>query len=340
MKASVIVLNTNEKHHLKGCLPSLMRQAYKDFEVIVVDNGSSDGSVEYVKERFPKVKVVSNGANLGFAGGNNEGAKVALRKKPDFVAFLNPDTEVDRNWLKELVKAASKEGVGGATSKALLFSERDKLDSGGGAMNFLGYGWSLGYNDKDMGQHKEGETPFVCGGYCIFRREVLEKVGLFDSDYFIYFEDTDLSWRARLAGYRLVFAPKSIVYHKYMPRFSKRKLYLLERNRIATLLKNYSKRTIILLLPGIIINESAAILYSLRSGWLWEKLAGYGWNLRNLRKTARKRREIQEFRKVSDREIAAQFSGGISFSGLKSTALEKLLNPALSSFWKSARRMI
>jgi GT2 family glycosyltransferase len=340
MKAAVIVLNTNELEHLKTCLPSLMEQSYGDFDVIVADNGSTDGSVDYVKKNFHSVRIVSNRGNVGFAEGNNRGALAAMKDKPDFIVFLNPDTEVDRDWLSELVKAASREVIGGATSKALLFSDRRRLDSGGGAMNFLGYGWSLGYNEIDRGQFKQGKTPFVCGGYCLFKREVLERVGLFDGDYFIYGEDTDLSWRVRLAGYDLAFAPGSIVYHKYAPNFKKKKLYLLERNRIATLLKNYSARTLFILLPGILINEAAIILYSVSSRWFWEKMRSYLWNMMNLPGTMRKRRKIQRMRKVSDREITSLYMGALSFAGFRNVAVEKCLNPILSAFWKFACRLI
>ena len=340
MKAAVIVLNTNELEHLKTCLPSLMAQSYGDFSVFVSDNGSTDGSVEYVKSNFPGVKVVRNVGNVGFAEGNNQGAMEALLHESDYIVFLNPDTEVDRDWLSELVRASEGRLIGGATSKALLFNDRKRLDSGGGAMNFLGYGWSRGYNDIDRGQFKKGRTPFVCGGYCLFKRDVLVRVGIFDSDYFIYGEDTDLSWRVRLAGYDLVFAPKSIVYHKYAPNFNKKKLYLLERNRICTLLKNYSKKSLLILMPGILINEAAVIAYSLRSGWFYEKISGYLWNLRNLKRTMRKRKRVQRMRQVSDRYIVSQYVGTLSFAGFKNNAVDKYLNPILSAFWRSARKLI
>ena len=134
MKAAVIVLNTNELVHLKSCLPSLMAQSYGDFSVFLSDNGSTDGSVEYVKRNFPAVKIVKNAGNVGFAEGNNQGAMEALKDDPDYIVFLNPDTEVDREWLSELVKAAEGRLVGGVTSKALLFNDRERLDSGGGAI--------------------------------------------------------------------------------------------------------------------------------------------------------------------------------------------------------------
>ncbi len=342
MKACVIVLNTNEKHHLETCLPSLLNQTFKDFEIILSDNGSTDESVNFVKKKFPTVKILENKKNYGFAKGNNLAAKVALENKVDYIAFLNPDTEVDRNWLGELIKVAeSNPEIGACTSKALLFDNRDILDSAGGVLNYLGHAWSIGFNDEDKGQYGKREISFACGGYSLFKREVLEKVGLFDEDYFIYCEDSDLSWRTRLAGYKIYFAPRSIVYHKYAFNLNNKiKLYYLERNRITTLLKNYNLKTLLLISPALLILELSILSYALITGWFWMKVKGYLWNLKYIRKTLKKRSEIQSKRKVPDSEIVKLYVGTIDFSGIKNPLLDKILNPILNCYWSFIKRFI
>lgn len=345
MRVCVIVLCYNGRPHLEACLSSLRRQSYHDFWVILADNGSTDDSVRFARQKFgdwPRLEIMVHGKNHGFAKGNNIPARDALSRGAEYLVFLNQDTEVTPDWLAELVKEADRDkNVGACASKALLFDKRGMMDYGGGGINFLGFGYSIGAGEPDKGKYKRREIAMACGGYFLLRSEAALRVGLFDDDYFLYCDDIDLSWRLMSAGYRIMYVPKSLVYHKYHPTvFSKGKLYYLERNRLATILKNYSLKGLFLISPMIVVMELSLLGYSLMTGWLKEKLRGYLWNLRMLRKTIRKRSEIQARRAVPERDAVRLFSGHVDFKGTDNPMLQKVLNPMLSKYWRSVRKLI
>jgi GT2 family glycosyltransferase len=342
MKVSVVVLNYNGMEHLDVCLKSLANQAFKDYEIIVADNGSTDGSVDFIRENFLDVHVMEHGENLGFARGNNLAMAAAIKNGATHVALLNNDTEVDENWLGAMVSAVeSSPEIGAVQSKMLLFDERNKINSGGGEVNFTGHAWPVGLFEDDVGQHKQREIELACAGSMLIKTTVFEEVGLFDEDYFIYHEDTDLSWRIRLAGYKILFVPGSVVYHKYSASFeNKEKYYLLERNRQLTLLKNYSLKSLILISPAIIFSEIAVLYYSLVSGWILKKLNSYIWNLRQVRSTLRKRKEIKRIRKIPDSKIVENYKGTMEYENVSNILIDRLFNPIFSGYWGLIKRFI
>ena len=342
MKVSVVVLNYNGMEHLDVCLKSLLRQTYKNYEIIVADNGSTDGSVAFIKENFPEVQVMEHGENFGFAKGNNLAMEMAIKNRATYVALLNNDTEVDENWLGAMVEAVeSSPDIGAVQSKMLLFDERGKINSGGGEVNFTGHAWPVGLLEEDIGQHKQREIELACAGSMLIKSAVLEEVGLFDEDYFIYHEDTDLSWRIRLAGYKIMFVPDSVVYHKYSASFeNKEKYYLLERNRLLTLLKNYSLKSLILISPGIVFSEIAVLYYSLVSGWILKKLNSYMWNLRQVGNTLRKRNEIKKIRKLPDSKVVENYKGTMEYENVSNVLIDRLFNPVFSGYWRLVKRFI
>jgi GT2 family glycosyltransferase len=236
---SVIVVNYNGLHLLKECLDSLREQAFTDFETIFVDNASSDGSVEFVESGYPEVKIVKNRKNLGYGGGNNAGIRVSAGR---YVVLLNNDTKVDPRWLQQLVEAAGKEGrTGMCASKILNYYEPDVIDNTGLLMYRDGIARGRGRLEKDTGQYDSGEEVFFPSGCAgLYKREMLDEIGLLDEDFFLYVEDVDIGLRGRLAGWRCVYVPNAVVYHKYSATtepYSPLKAYLVERNRIWVLLK-------------------------------------------------------------------------------------------------------
>jgi hypothetical protein len=253
---SVVILNFNGKKFLSKCLDSLLKSDYPNFEVIVVDNASTDGSVELMQRNFSQyrnLRVICNNRNLGFAEGNNLGARVA---QGEYVVFLNVDTEVDRKWLKELIMVMqSDETIGVAQSKLILF-DRKTIDSAGDFINFYGKGWMRGYGEEDKGQYdKVNEIFSARGAGMLVKKQILDKVGYFDPTFFMVYEDIDLCWRIRLNGYKVMFAPKSIVYHfgsGIRKKFEKtaQSQYYITRNSLIMLIKNYDLRN--LLMGGII----------------------------------------------------------------------------------------
>jgi GT2 family glycosyltransferase len=210
---SVVIPNWNGAHHLADCLASLRRQTFREFEVIVADNGSTDGSLELLAREYPEVRVLALGENLGFAGACNAGMRVA---RGTFVVLLNNDTEADPLWLAEVVAAFQRHPEAGlVASKMLLFDRRDTLHTAGDFYRVDGIPGNRGVWQKDEGQYDREETVFsACGGSAAYRKAMLEQVGLLDEGFFFSCEDVDLAWRAQLAGWRCVYVPRAVVYHK------------------------------------------------------------------------------------------------------------------------------
>ena len=242
VKASIIIVNWNGEAHLPDCLESLNAQTFKDFETILVDNGSSDGSLEFVDSHYPWVKTVALPVNRGFAGGNNAGFPHA---SGEYIIALNNDTEAEPTWLEELIRAIDENpAVGMVASRICSYDDHDMIDSLG--VKVCSDGMSRGgfrlqrFSDLALEKIEEILLPSACAA--LYRRRMIETVGFFDEDFFAYCEDTDLGMRGRLAGWRAVLARDAVVYHKYSQTggaFSPLKLYLVERNHYWVAFKTY-----------------------------------------------------------------------------------------------------
>lgn len=248
---SIVIVNWNGLRFLKDCLGSVYSDGFSSFEVIFVDNGSTDSSVEFVQKNFPGVVLIENRENLGFAKANNQGIKKASGK---YVLTLNNDTVLGKGFLGKAAGAAenSAEDVGMWAVKILSFDERDVIDSVGGLLIYPdGLARGRGRLEKDTGRYDTPGAVFIpsaCAG--LYRRLMLEEVGLFDEDFFAYCEDTDLGFRARLSGWKAVSVPAAVVYHHYSGtggRYTPFKAYLVERNRIWVALKNLPTRYLLLI---------------------------------------------------------------------------------------------
>jgi GT2 family glycosyltransferase len=211
--ASLVLVNWNGAQHLPVCLTALRQQTVRDFEIILVDNASRDNSLELLARDFPEVKVIALQENRGFAGGSNVGIRTA---QGEFIILLNIDTEVDVHWLEEVLAAFQRHPeAGSVASKMKLFDQRDKFHTTGDFYRIDGIPGNRGVWEIDRGQYDHEEYVFsTCGGSAAYRRAVLDQIGLLDEDFFFSCEDVDLGWRAQLAGWRCVYAPKAVVYHK------------------------------------------------------------------------------------------------------------------------------
>jgi GT2 family glycosyltransferase len=246
---SVIIVNWNGKHLLGECLDSILAQRFKDFEIIVVDNGSRDGSVGFLHERYPRIRVEGLPENLGFAGGNNVGLRIASGK---YLALLNNDTKVDPAWLESLLKEAeiSPTAIGMWACKILSYENPGIIDNVGLLLYPDGLGRGKGRLERDQGQYDQtGEALFPSGCAGLYRKSMLDEIGLFDEEFFAYADDVDLGLRARLAGWGCIYVPSARVYHKYSSSssaYSLLKAFLVERNRIWVLLKYYPLELILI----------------------------------------------------------------------------------------------
>ncbi len=302
---SIIIPNWNGLKLLKVCLLSLKKQSFKGFEVIVVDNGSEDDSVEYVKKKCPEFKVIELNKNYGFAKAVNEGIKKSQGK---YVVLLNNDTEVDKNFLKYLVETADEQNVSFLTAKRFNYYKRDLIDSVGDDMDSVGHLILCGLGQKNSIKFdKSGYIFLASGGSCLIKKEVFEKIGYFDEDYFMYMEDADFFFRAQLAGFQGWYEPRAVVYHMRMA--SSKNLdfveYLNFRNMMANIIKNFPQS---LLLHNfnwlkIILVNINTIKYLSGKGLLWQGIQAEAYILYNLPKLLKKRKNIQKNKKVSDEYI-------------------------------------
>ena len=210
---TIIIPHYNGAHHLPICFNALRRQTYPHLEIILADNGSTDESLPLTRREFPEVKILEFGDNLGYTGAINRGVAQASGQ---IIVPLNNDTEVAPGWAEAIVEAlAAYPEAGIVASKILLFDQRHKLHSAGDAFGADGIPINRGVWQDDHGQFDQDTYIFGgCGGAVAYRRAMLDEIGLFDEDLFMYLEDVDLNWRAQLAGYRAVFAPQAVVYHQ------------------------------------------------------------------------------------------------------------------------------
>jgi len=321
---SVVIVNWNGKHLLGECLDSLCAQHVDRVEIILVDNGSQDGSAEYVRERYPDVRVVSLPKNLGFAGGNNAGIRVASGK---YIALLNNDTKADPEWIPSLLREAesSHPNVGMWASKILSYEKPDIIDNVGLLMYPDGLGRGKGRLEKDGGQYDQaGESFFPSGCAGLYRRVMLDEVGLFDEEFFAYADDVDLGLRARLAGWQCIYVPSAKVYHKYSASSSAHspfKAFLVERNRIWVLLKYYPMEMILIspfwTLTRLLVHLFGALTGRGASGRFSEQhsvlramailLKSWCYALWALPNIIRQRRAFSKLRRISRRELYGLF---------------------------------
>ncbi|MDQ4076936.1 MAG: glycosyltransferase family 2 protein [Chloroflexota bacterium] len=210
---SVIIPTWNGRDHLERCLPSVVGQGYEPVEIIVVDNGSTDGTVGWLAREWGEVRVLALPRNVGFASGVNAGLSIA---RGGLIALLNNDTEAEPDWLARLVEAACRHpDAGMVASKLKLWTDRSRLHSAGDFYTVSGRPGNRGVWSEDDGRWEEEEWIFApCAGAALYRRELFDTVGTFDERFGSYLEDVDLAWRAQLAGFRCRFAPQAIVYHK------------------------------------------------------------------------------------------------------------------------------
>lgn len=246
---SIVIVNWNGRHLLEECLTSLFGQTCRDFEVIVVDNGSADGSAEWIEEAWgDAVSLLRLPTNQGFAGGTNVGLRRATGR---LLVLLNNDTAVDPRWLEALARAADRHPTAGMfASKILNYWRRDEIDNTGHLIYPDGLARGRHRLERDDGRFdREGEALWPSGCAGAYRRELLDDVGLLDDSFFAYAEDVDLGLRARWAGWECWYVPAARVYHKYSATagaYSPRKAFLVERNRLWVLLKNFPVREIAL----------------------------------------------------------------------------------------------
>ncbi len=355
-KVLVSVLLYHSEKFVPELLTSLEKISYprEKFEICLIDNACGDSSADLVRDflpRFLKIGIVAklrvNAVNEGFAGGHNHAMRYALEHGMDYVYLLNSDIVVDPNFLTEAVAVAeSHKNTALVQSLILLPAETNQINTIGNALHYLGFGYAVGEYEPIVNlpryEHFLEKSGYASGSGVLIRAEVLKTIGCFDEYMFLYHEDLDLSYRARLAGFDIRLASHSVVYHNYDFSRSITKFYYMERNRFYVLLSVYRLWTLILILPALLVTEIGLFFFTIKTGWWKEKLRAYGHILKPLTwwRIIKRREEINCFRQRSDREMSDFFTAVVESPELKNPTLLPILNKMLSIYWQIIKRLI
>lgn len=311
---SIIIVNWNGGEVFLNCLKSIAKLDYPNFEVIIVDNGSTDGSLDYISvlkntKGFRGSKIIENNSNLGFAKACNQGFE---KSKGEYILLLNNDTRVNPDFLTVLVNRMQEDSsIGVIQPKIYLMDKPGHLDNAGSFLTRIGFLQHWGFLSKDGKEFNIEREIFSAKGACmLIRRSVIEKVGLFDKIFFSYFEESDFCWRVWLSGSRVIYFPKTFIYHKV--GFTIRRLNVANinfhyyKNRIASIIKNLELYNLILILPmHLIISFGITLVFLLKfqpkNSLLI--LKAIFWNLFNIERILKKRTDVQKLRKVRDSYI-------------------------------------
>jgi len=337
---SIIIVNYNAGELLVNCINSITKSNYHNYEIILVDNNSTDQSHIKCKKNHNQIKLIKNEKNVGFCEGNNIGIRVV---KGEFIVTLNPDTLVKPNWLEELIKAYEKFGDGLYQPKILAF-ENSLFESAGNMIQLFGFGYSKGRGIKDNGQYEKPQEIGFASGACLFTKtKIIKKIGLFDPFIFLYLDDLDLGWRAQQIGIKSYYVPNATILHagSYNFKWSAIKFFWLERNRHYCILTHISKGTFFKMLPALIIVEIMMIIFYTVKGFGKMKIKAYCDILKNIKQIREKYTELDKKRTVSDKKIIRKFSNDVFIPDQISNDFSiKIFNRILSTLSKYTKKII
>lgn len=305
-KTFVVIPNWNGLDFIADCLKSLLKQTV-DLKIIVVDNGSIDGSTEVIEKNFKQVELIKLPKNIGFAGGVNVGIKKALEKEAEYILLFNNDAVADNYWAEQLVESAEINRQTGIITGKFMRMDKKHLDSTGDFYSVWGLPYPRGRNEIDNGQYDNQLEVFgASGGASLYRAEMLKEIGLFDEDFFAYYEDVDISFRAQLAGWKVLYEPKAIAYHFVGGTSSKLgdfARYHSAKNFLLVYAKNMPTKLYFKYLPLFTIQLMRMGLSSLVKGKFIVFLKGNWAAVKLHPSTKAKRKAIQSARKVSTQHI-------------------------------------
>jgi GT2 family glycosyltransferase len=330
---SIVILNYNAGELLINCVKSVFQTKYSNFEVILVDNVSSDNSHIKCKEKFMKIKLIENSENFGYCEGNNIGIRNA---NGEFIVILNPDTEVKDSWLDELILAYNKNGDGLYQPKILSLYEKDELQSTGNMIHLFGFGFARDKGIKDQNQFNEIEKIGYASGTCLFTSsKTLKKIGLLDPFLFLYHDDLDLGWRAAQIGINSYFVPRAEIFHaeSYNLKWSAKKFYWLERNRKYCLLTHFSKKTYNKMKLTLLFIDFLVWIFYISKGFGMSKIRAELDIKKNKDQIQKRYQKLEDKKIIQDEELIKKFPDKIfvpvnvakgSINNMFNSILEKL----------------
>jgi GT2 family glycosyltransferase len=328
---SVLVLAFGAEPYLDECVGAALTYTDDRVEVIVIDNGSAAAAT---LRDHPRLRVGRPGKNLGFAGGCNHGARLARGRT---LVFLNSDAIVEPDAITRLVEVAEQEGVGLASGDIRLAADPSAMNTAGNPVHYLGVVWAGSYGEPAAQHDRRADITSASGAFMAITREKWQQLGGFDETYFAYHEDTELSLRCWLRGWRVVFVPGATVRHHYEFSRNPAKQYLLERNRWITVLTVYPTSTLVRVLPALLAFDAAVFVAALLQGWAGAKARAWMWLIANRRAIATRRREIQAESTASAREFAALLADRIEPAMIERPPGLGVLNSGLAAYWRIAR---
>jgi len=338
---SIIILNYNAGNLLLNCVDSVFKSTYPNFEVLVVDNISTDNSHVICKEKFEKIRLIENKENLGYCEGNNVGIRNA---NGEFIVILNPDTTVEPNWLDHLMSAYNEFGEGLYQPKFFSLNEKLVLQSTGNMLHIFGFGFARDKGKIDDEKMESIEKINYASGTCLFTSKiVLDKIGLLDPFLFLYHDDLDLGWRAAHIGINSFYVPKSIIYHaeSYSIKWSSKKFYWLERNRKYCLLTHYSKETYAKMRLSLFLVDLCVWLFYLSKGFLGAKIKAELDIFRNRKFIKIRYNQLEKIKIVSDKELIKKFPDEIFVpKNVSGQIFNQLFNNILSALSKKVKKKI
>lgn len=346
-RVAVVLVNYHDyaKRFLDDCRQSLLKQNYKQelINFYVVDNDSSEETYNYLSSEFPEAKILRR-KDGNFSAANNLAFYEAINDGCEYLVTVNMDTVMDESWLKELVVALDQNPeVAMAQSKILLYNHKNKINTLGNKLNYLGFGYTGSYleNDRDIDGYPS-ISGYASGCSFIVKSEVFKKIGGWNEEFFMYHDDIEFSLKIKTAGYRIVLAPKSVIFHKYEFSRSMKMFYYMERNRYLTLLIFASKKYLGLIFLPLLAIELGMLFKSFFDKSLKARLrvCMYFLRPRTWVKIKKERRRIKEYRKVSFSKLSKDFSSKIEFQEINTPLMRFFVNPFMKFFWFFIKKLV
>lgn len=352
-KVGIILINYKDyaRKYLKACRDTLRLQSYLDFQVYIIDNASSDDTLSYLKNTYPEAIILPR-TDGNYCAANNLGMKRAIGDGCQYLVAANMDTEFEIDWLKELVIALNNNSQVGVVQSLIMLYPRNeeerlnpRINTTGNLIHFLFFGFTNNYNLKKseaVFTSTYPEIDYASGCSFIIRQEIFTEIGGYNEDYYMYHDDLDISLKTRLAGYKVVLAPKSVMWHKYEFERSVKMLYYMERNRVISFFSFYPIYIFILLSPFLFFMSVGMTFFSMMNGWFITKLkvTTYFFKPAAWQLISRNRQHYHKLSKQSFKRIASSFVGKIEFQEINNPILEHFVNPVFNFYWQLIKKII
>jgi GT2 family glycosyltransferase len=336
MRVTAIMLAYGPEPWLADAVDAVLASTGVEVDLVLVDNGTTSPALGEIKGR-PGVRVLRPAENTGYAGGCQLGAAEATG---EYLAFVNSDAIVSPTALAALAAVAAEPGVGAATGSIRLADTPELINSAGNPLHFAGLSWAGGNGEPASRYATRRQVPSVSGCCFVVRREVWQRLGGFAPEYFAYHEDAELSLRMWQQGLAVEYVPEAVVLHHYAFSRNDLKYYLVERNRLITLLTGYQARTLLLLAPVLALTEAAMVAAALAGGWLRPKLRGWGWLWRHRSWLRARRHLLQAARTVGDRQVAELMTARFDPTNVAAPPGIGVYNLVAGGYWRLVRPLL